>query len=61
MANDGGECFHIHASYAVDAMAWAVTNGILSGTSDAAISSTGFATRAQAAVMLMRFDKMREG
>lgn len=49
------------ASYAVDAMAWAVTNGILSGTSGTTISSTGFATRAQAAVMLMQFDKIREG
>lgn len=48
------------ASYAVDAMAWAVTNGIVSGTSSTTITPAGLATRAQAAVMLMRFDKMGE-
>lgn len=49
------------ASYAVDAMAWAVTQGIISGTSGSTISPSGLATRAQAAAMLMRFDKMGEG
>lgn len=49
------------ASYAVDAMAWAVTQGIISGTSSSTISPSGLATRAQAAAMLMRFDKMGEG
>lgn len=49
------------ASYAVDAMAWAVTQGIISGTSSTTIAPTGLATRSQAAVMLMRFDKMGEG
>lgn len=49
------------ASYAVDAMAWAVTQGVISGTSSSTISPSGLATRAQAAAMLMRFDKMGEG
>lgn len=49
------------ASYAVDAMAWAVTHSIVSGTSGTTISPTGLATWAQAAVMLMQFDKMGEG
>lgn len=49
------------ASYAVDAMVWAVTHSIVSGTSGTTISPTGLATRAQAAVMLMQFDKMGEG
>lgn len=48
------------ASYAVDAMAWAVANGIVSGTSSTTITPAGLATRSQAAVMLMRFDKMGE-
>lgn len=49
------------ASYAVDAMAWAVTQGIISGTSSTTITPAGLATRSQAAVMLMRFDKVGEG
>ena len=49
------------ASYAVDAMAWAVSNGVMSGSSSTTISPTGLATRAQAAVMLMQFDKLSEG
>lgn len=46
------------ASYAVDAMAWAVSHGIVSGTSGSTISSAGLATRSQATAMLMRFDRM---
>lgn len=46
------------ASYAMDAMAWAVTHGIISGTTSTTIAPTGLATRAQAAAMLMRFDQM---
>ncbi|WP_191396157.1 S-layer homology domain-containing protein [Flavonifractor sp. An306] len=46
------------ASYAMDAMAWAVTHGIISGTTSTTIAPTGLATRAQAAAMLMRFGQM---
>ena len=49
------------ASYAVDAMAWAVTHGIVSGTTSTTVSPAVVTTRAQAAAMLMRFDKMGEG
>lgn len=48
------------ASYAVDAMAWAVNHGIISGTSSTTVSPAGLATRSQAAAMLMRFDQMGE-
>lgn len=48
------------ASYAVDGMAWAVTHGIVTGTSGNTISPAGLATRSQAAAMLMRFDRMGE-
>lgn len=48
------------ASYAVDSMAWAVTHGIVSGTTNSTISPSGLATRSQAAMMLMRFDQMGE-
>ena len=68
--HDEGDHPHVHMmawsakagqAYAVDAMAWAVTQGIISGTSSTTIAPTGLATRSQAAVMLMRFDKMGEG
>lgn len=42
-------------SYAVEPLAWAVTNGIVSGTSATTISPSGSATRAQVATMLMRY------
>lgn len=45
------------SSYAVEPLAWAVTNGIVSGTSATAISPSGSATRAQVATMLMRYAK----
>lgn len=42
-------------SYAAEPLAWAVTNGIVSGTSATTISPSGSATRAQVATMLMRY------
>ena len=42
-------------SYAVEPLAWAVKNGIVSGTSSTTISPSGSATRAQVATMLMRY------
>lgn len=42
-------------SYAVEPLAWAVKNGIVSGTSATTISPSGSATRAQVATMLMRY------
>ena len=43
------------ASYAVEPMQRAVAYGILTGTADGRLNPTGTATRAHAAVMLMRF------
>lgn len=48
-------------SYAKDGMAWAVTHGLISGTTDNTISPEVALTRAQAAVMLMRYDQVGEG
>lgn len=45
------------SSYALEPLAWAVKNGIVSGTSSDTISPAGNATRAQVATMLMRYDK----
>lgn len=45
------------SSYALQPLAWAVENGIVSGTSGDTISPAGNATRAQVATMLMRYDK----
>lgn len=42
-------------SYAAEPLAWAVKNGIVSGTSSTTISPSGSATRAQVATMLMRY------
>lgn len=42
-------------SYAADAMAWAVENGIIIGTTATTLDPQGQATRAQAATVLMRF------
>lgn len=44
------------SSYALQPLAWAVENGIVSGTSSDTISPAGNATRAQVATMLMRYD-----
>ena len=43
------------SGYAVDALRWAVSEGIVSGTSSATLSPQGSATRAQAAAMLQRY------
>ena len=46
------------SAYAVDALAWAVENGIISGTLDggrAYLDPKGAATRAQVAAILMRY------
>lgn len=45
------------STYALEPLAWAVENGIVSGTSSDTISPSGNATRAQVATMLMRCDK----
>ena len=44
------------SAWAADAMAWAVEEGILTGTPDGRLNPQGTATRAEAAVMLRRFD-----
>lgn len=44
-------------SYAVEPLAWAVENGIVSGTSATEVSPSGSATRAQVATMLMRYEQ----
>lgn len=49
------------APYAVEAMSWAVEAGIISGTSSNTLSPDGSVTRAQAAVILERFDSSRLG
>ncbi len=43
------------SKYAVDALRWAVEQGILSGMGDGTLNPQGPATRAQVAAMLMRF------
>ena len=43
------------SGYAADAMAWAASSGIISGTAAATLSPQGSATRAQVAMILMRF------
>lgn len=43
------------SSYAVQAMGWAIGTGLITGTSETTLSPGGFATRAQAAVILARF------
>ncbi|MCQ2406155.1 MAG: S-layer homology domain-containing protein, partial [Oscillospiraceae bacterium] len=45
------------SSWALEAMQWAVSTGLIKGTSDTAISPQGTATRAQAATLIMRFMK----
>lgn len=42
-------------SYAVDAMRWAVSTGVISGSNTGLLMPQGNATRAQVATMLMRF------
>lgn len=43
------------ASYAVEPMKWALHNKIVSGTSETTLSPTGTATRAQVAVIMIRY------
>lgn len=43
------------SSYALDAMRWAVDEGLITGITDTTIEPQGTATRAQAATMFMRF------
>ena len=43
------------SSWAVEAMAWAVDAGLLSGTGDNLLSPTGTATRAEVAQVLANF------
>lgn len=45
------------SAYAKDAMAWAVGNGIVTGTSDGRLNPGGTASRAQFAVIMYRFDQ----
>ena len=45
------------AAYAQDAMGWSVANGIVGGTTQGTLNPTGTATRAQFAMVLMRFCK----
>lgn len=48
------------SSWAQDAMQWAVSEGIISGTTATTIAPQGTTTRAQAATMLMRFCQRME-
>ena len=48
------------AGYAVDAMRWAVENGILNGTSDGLLDPYGTATRSQMAAIVMRYYALME-
>ena len=41
--------------YALDALRWAVENGVISGYGNGRLEPQGFATRAQASAMLMNF------
>lgn len=43
------------SAYAVDAMAWAVHTGLITGVNSYTLQPGGFATRAQVATILMRF------
>ncbi len=47
------------SSYAVDAMCWAVQNGILSGKPGNTVDPKGNTTRAEAAQMIMQFDLLK--
>ena len=46
------------SSWAEPAMRWAVENGIITGVTESTLVPQGGATRAQAAVMLMRFAEL---
>lgn len=49
------------SSWAEDAMIWAVSSGLIQGGSNGALNPGGNATRAEAAVILMRFCEMPAG
>ena len=51
----GSEMCIRDSRYAVDAMSWAVAAGLLQGVDSAALAPKHNATRAQAAVLLIRF------
>ena len=53
--------YHQVASYAADGFAWAVSNKVVSGTSNTTLSPRGTATRAQVAVILIRYLENVEG
>ena len=46
------------SAYAVDAMNWAVANGLITGTTETTLAPTATATRAQIATILMRYCQM---
>ena len=46
---------HRVSDYAVDAMRWAVANGIITGKADGTLDPHGLATRAQVATMMARY------
>lgn len=48
------------ADYARDALAWAVSAGLLQGRSDGTLDPSGSATRAQTAVILQRLETLLE-
>lgn len=49
------------ASYAQEAMAWAVGNGVIGGTAEGLLNPAGTATRAQFAVIMYRFSQQTAG
>ena len=49
------------SSYALDAFKWAVSAGIISGTSSTTLGPQGFATRAQCAVIMRQFVRWTGG
>ena len=53
--------YHQVASYAADGFAWAVSNKVVSGTSSTTLNPRGTATRAQVAVILVRYLENVEG
>lgn len=52
---DGFEDSDSISSWAAEAMAWAVGNGIIGGVSEGVLAPQDTATRAQVAAMLQRF------
>ena len=55
--NDRGQV----AAYAINSFSWAVSNKVVSGTSNTTLSPRGTATRAQVAVILIRYLENVEG